>query len=364
MLLIWLRARHYGLSIRCVFIHFKRLLNLLFQGLNYVRRFACCEYGEGFVVFDRDDGSKEVWRLASEYDASPPPALSLPDSRQLDAYTRSCALYTASRAHFRPWLLLHTPFATHALRFAHPSLLVSGLHQAIIFDVPTGARVQRLDELQDPPHIRPYSFEHTAVHDVALAAQHVLVCRAPSLKVFSRTTGDCKLEIGSHEILYSQHRFQLIPGDAKAAPHPSSELVECCTQQEIYTSWLLGRQFDQFVAGACSLRMRVDHRLTSVAVRVSPCGSHMALLLSCSRLIVVPYFERIIAGKASKDNTAIDVELGRIRYESIDLSYGHDRIAVATVRTSAAIPYLPQTSDITLGRRCVRGASAPGSALA
>ncbi|KAF7437516.1 hypothetical protein PC9H_004358 [Pleurotus ostreatus] len=283
--------------------------------LNYVRRFAQCDYGEGFVVFDRDDASKEVWRLASEYNMSPLPAISLPDSRQLDAYARSCALYPASRVQFRPWLLLHIPLDTRAYRFVYPSLLVSGLHQAIIFDVPTGARVQRIDELQDAPHLRPYRFDNIAVHDVDLGAQHVLVCCAPSLKVFSRATGDCILQIGSHEILYSQHRFRLIPEDAQAVPHthPHSELVECRTQQEIYTSLPRGRQFDQFVA-----------------VRVSPCGLHVALLLSCSRLIVVPYFERIIAGEAWEEDTLIDIELGCIRYESIDLAYEHDRIAVAT----------------------------------
>ncbi|KAF4562492.1 hypothetical protein EYR36_004152 [Pleurotus pulmonarius] len=281
--------------------------------LNYVRRFAHCEYGEGFVVFDRMDGSKEVWRLVSEYDTSPPPALSLPDPRQLDAYARSCALYPASRAHFRPWLLLHVPFNTHALSFVYPSLLVSGLHQAIIFDVSTGLRVQRIDELQDAPHLHQYSFNRISVRDVGLTAQHVLVCCAASLKVFSRATGACILQIGSHENLYGQHRFRLIPGDTKAAPHPDAELVECCTQQEIYTRWPPGFQFDHFVA-----------------VRVSPCGAHVAVLLSCSRLIVFPNFERIVAGKAYEHDVAIDIELGRVRYESIDLAYEHDRIAVAT----------------------------------
>ncbi|KDQ29998.1 hypothetical protein PLEOSDRAFT_154716 [Pleurotus ostreatus PC15] len=66
-----------------------------------------------------------------------------------------------------------------------------------------GARMQRVDELQDPPYLRKHSFENIAVHDVGLSAQHVLVCCAPSLKVFSRTTGDREFEIGSHKILYS-----------------------------------------------------------------------------------------------------------------------------------------------------------------
>ncbi len=100
--------------------------------LYYVRWYVHCEYGEGFVVFDRMDGLKKVWCLASEYDTSPPPENSLPDSRQPDACTQSSSLYPFSRVRFRP-----THANLHAcLRFIYSSLLVSAADQAFVFNIP------------------------------------------------------------------------------------------------------------------------------------------------------------------------------------------------------------------------------------
>ncbi|KAF4562491.1 hypothetical protein EYR40_004692 [Pleurotus pulmonarius] len=277
--------------------------------LDYVRRFAHCEYGEGFVVFDRMDGSKEVWRLASEYDTSPLPALSLPDSRQLDAYARSCVLYPASRVRFRPWLLLHMPIHTRAYRFVYPSLLVSGTDEAFIFDIPTGARVQVIDDLQD---VNPHGDAMDDINYVDLDVRHVFVCCESVLKVFSRETGRCVLEIASDQVHYGDQQFRLVDMPSSDAI-AQSELVRCSTRKEVDTTVPAERQFDQFVAA-----------------HVSPCGSHMALLLSCSRLIVVPDFQRIISGETTLRATALDIQLGSMRFQSIYLAYEHGRIAVAT----------------------------------
>lgn len=63
----------------------------------------------------------------------------------------------------------------------------------------------------------------------------------------------------------------------------------------------------------------------------------MALLLSCSRLIVVPYFERIISGETTLRAAALDIQLGSMGFQSIYLTYEHGRIAVATVSTNPVI---------------------------
>lgn len=63
----------------------------------------------------------------------------------------------------------------------------------------------------------------------------------------------------------------------------------------------------------------------------------MALLLSCSRLIVVPNFQRIISGETTLRATALDIQLGSMRFQSIYLTYEHGRIAVATVRINHII---------------------------
>ncbi|KAF9489180.1 hypothetical protein BDN71DRAFT_1531426 [Pleurotus eryngii] len=280
--------------------------------LNYVRRFAHCEYGEGFVVFDRMDGSKEVWRLASEYDTSPPPTSALPDERQLDAYAQSASFYPSSRVLFRPWLLLQMPIHTRAYRFVYPSLLVSSTDQAFIFDVLTGARVQLIDDLQDVNNAHGGALGD--IHYVDVDARHVFVCCESALKVFSRETGRWVLEIASDQVYYGDQQFKLVytpPGEA----HARSELVRCNTRKDIDTAVPAESQFDQFVA-----------------VHVSPCGSHMALLLSCSRLVVVPDFERIISGETTLRAAALDIQLGSMGFQSIYLTYEHGRIAVATAR--------------------------------
>lgn len=203
------------------------------------------------MVFDRMDGSKEVWRLASEYNTSPPPTTSLPDSRQLDAYAQSSSLYPPSRAHLRPWLLLHMPTHTRAYRFVYPSLLVSGTDQAFIFDIPTGERVQVIDDLQDT---NAHGDALDDINYVELDARHVFVCCESVLKVFSRETGRCVLEIASDQVYYGDQQFRLVymsSSDALA----QSELVRCSTEKEIDTTMPAERQFDQFVAGARSLRI-------------------------------------------------------------------------------------------------------------
>ncbi|KAF8964925.1 hypothetical protein BDZ97DRAFT_1918628 [Flammula alnicola] len=61
----------------------------------YVRGFAHLEYGKGYMIFDRGDGSKEVWRCTAYIDTDSgtdpaPPVLttSFPDDRQ--RYVADC----------------------------------------------------------------------------------------------------------------------------------------------------------------------------------------------------------------------------------------------------------------------------------
>lgn len=200
------------------------------------------------MVFDRMNGSKEVWRLASEYDTSPPPTSALPDDRQLDAYAQSASFYHSSRALFRPWLLLQMPIHTRAYRFVYPSLLVSGTDQAFIFDVLTGAQVQLIGDLQD---VNAHGDALDDINYVDVNVRHVFVCCESVLKVFSRDTGRCVLDIASDQVYYGDQQFTLVytpPGNGSG--HPQSELVQCNAQKAIDTTVPAESQFDQFVACA------------------------------------------------------------------------------------------------------------------
>lgn len=75
------------------------------------------------------------------------------------------------------------------------------------------------------------------------------------------------------------------------------------------------------------------HNLINSSVHVSPCGQHLAILARWSRLLIIPYFERVIDGRV-KDihEIMIDIHLNA-RVESVYLAYENGRIGVVTVRS-------------------------------
>lgn len=125
-----------------------------------MRGLAHCEYGEGFLIFDRyalwhghGNDAKEVWRLVSdepgtsgpgEYEVVPE---SQPDRIQLHpAHTYSLG----GRLKFVPHALLRPPgnVPTRAFRFVYPTLLVGGEDTLFLWDVRTGRLVERMDDIQ------------------------------------------------------------------------------------------------------------------------------------------------------------------------------------------------------------------------
>ncbi|KAF8956222.1 hypothetical protein BDZ97DRAFT_1852767 [Flammula alnicola] len=123
----------------------------------YVRGFAHLEYGEGYMIFDRDDGNKEVWRRTADITDPAPPALvtSFPDDRQryvanyVNNLTSTTSLTATQRkAQFSPHSVLRMPDATRAYRFVYPTLLVVSLERAFIWDVRTGVLIQTIEDIQ------------------------------------------------------------------------------------------------------------------------------------------------------------------------------------------------------------------------
>ena len=113
----------------------------------YVRPYAHLEYGEGFVIFDRDDGNKEVWRRTEDNTEPSSLVTSFPDARQIqmgESLRPSCA-----RAQFSPYALFQMPEHTRAYRFVYPTLLVASLERAFLWNIHTGEMVQVLDAIQN-----------------------------------------------------------------------------------------------------------------------------------------------------------------------------------------------------------------------
>ncbi|KAI0040438.1 hypothetical protein FA95DRAFT_1599422 [Auriscalpium vulgare] len=115
----------------------------------HVRPFAHCEYGNGFLVFDRLGSSKEVWRLASDFASNDAVVeAARPDYTQLRAAAQAAQRHGyAGRGHFRPWALLVFPEMTLAYRFVYPTLLSASESRAFLYDVRTGTLMQTIENV-------------------------------------------------------------------------------------------------------------------------------------------------------------------------------------------------------------------------
>jgi hypothetical protein len=91
------------------------------------------------------------------------------------------------------------------------------------------------------------------------------------------------------------------------------------------------------VAGTPIQNLHECHILTMLA-HVSPCGQHLAILVQMSRLLIIPYFERVMDGTV-KDyhDIMIDIQLGA-PLQSIYLAYEDGRIGVVTVSRLSLAP--------------------------
>jgi len=182
----------------------------LFQVLNdfqyYVRAQAHCEYENGYLVFDRIDGQKEVWRLASDDVAvGEVAAYSPPDEGQRRASTSAATMHRryAPRGHFRPWAVLSFPEPTHAYRLAYPTLLCANEARAFLHDVRTGALVQTLD-------VRSVQ---RAVCYVDVNERYAFVCEPRVLRVFAREGGAEVLRVPNSEFVQSVAETGAVPGN-------------------------------------------------------------------------------------------------------------------------------------------------------
>ena len=145
---------------------------------------STCEYDNGYLVFDRISGAKEVWRLASDFSAEGEVAAhSPPDSDQMFLSARAAEVYQP-HGHFRPWALLRSDeFKGRVCRLAYPTLISANYRYDSLHDVRTGSLVQTFDV-----RIR-------YCHSVDVNERHAFVCERDVVHVFSRESGSEVLRI-------------------------------------------------------------------------------------------------------------------------------------------------------------------------
>ncbi|KAH8984937.1 hypothetical protein EDB92DRAFT_2032795 [Lactarius akahatsu] len=271
--------------------------------LAYVRPYAHCEYDNGFLVFDREDGAKEVWRLASDLSTEGEVAADAPpDSRQMDASARAVMVYHqyAPRGQFRPWALLTFPEATRAYRLAYPTLICASDDHAFLHDVRTGYLVQTIDF---DIHLQELSY----VAYVDVNERHAFVSEQDAVHVFSRESGSEVLQIPADATVESSRLVEdpsLVSGDSFIAPLSVSPNVD-------------------------------DSRPGFVAAHVSRDGRDLVVLSDRRRkgVVFIRDFERICRGEISLEQAGLVLSIPPW-YICCYLGFEHGRVCVATVRVS------------------------------
>ena len=97
------------------------------------------------MIFDRDNGDKEVWRRFSGIPEHDVDESSAPDASQREVYGLQ---YSGTDGYFRPWAVLHMPEPTSTFRFVYPTLVVAAYDRAYLWDIPSGKLIQTIEKCQ------------------------------------------------------------------------------------------------------------------------------------------------------------------------------------------------------------------------
>ncbi|KAJ7606856.1 hypothetical protein FB45DRAFT_949312 [Roridomyces roridus] len=273
--------------------------------LSYVHRYAHCEYDAGYLVFDRTTGEKEVWRVVEDSGMIPDsPTFAFPDDMQHAAASLYPGDLSVTRGHFRPWAILRPPEVTRAFRFVYPTLIAASTDALFLWNVTTGELIQTIHDAQREDTLGMINY-------VEVSAQHAFVCGSDTLRIFSRASGRWVLDVPSSQRSYGRHSYFLVPGGLDRS------------QQSV-----LKRQSVDYLRISLPNNGRLVDEFTGV--HVSACGKHFAALLASSRLIIVPFFQRVIDNNVDIWDIALDIQLGSPRSVARYLAFENGRVAVAT----------------------------------
>lgn len=160
----------------------------------YVRRYAHCEYGEDFLIFDRFmPHALEIWRLEStEWNGEYPKSEHKPDALMLHIsriINKDMAPGQSRRGVFAPWALFHPPHNPRAYRFVYPTLLVASDvgRELYLFDVPSASLIKTIPI---PQHgLPPDAFQSDGtliILYVEIGLRHVFVCTRSNVLIIPR----------------------------------------------------------------------------------------------------------------------------------------------------------------------------------
>ena len=148
------------------------------------------------MIFDRDNGDKEVWRRLSGVSEHDVDESSAPDASQREVYG---LLSSGTDGYFQPWALLHMPEPTFAFRFVYPTLIVAAFDRAYLWDIPSGKLIQIIGECQLIASEDSDNHYLQEIIYVEISERHVFILGQFYLRVFSRATGKSVLDFSSSQ---------------------------------------------------------------------------------------------------------------------------------------------------------------------
>ncbi|KAG9308958.1 hypothetical protein JVU11DRAFT_11260 [Chiua virens] len=237
---------------------------------NHAVRYAHCEYDRGYIVFNRLDNCKEVWRLTIHANGNQQPETSLPDRQMLEVSVQSAEKFRSDethRGHFKAWALLQMPENARAFRFSYPTLLAAAKNNAYLWDIPRSQMISVIRDIQRPHHgVQLGSINYVEVNDL-----YVFICGGTGLRIFAREGG---------ALLYQLFPVELSSAAWDVLPH-STGLTSTIVRPQ-----LLLHNHDS------SSSLHGGHFM---ACHVSAAGSDLAVLTSSGRLVMLPDFQRLFA---------------------------------------------------------------------
>ncbi|KAL4068868.1 hypothetical protein V8B97DRAFT_2024543 [Scleroderma yunnanense] len=304
---------------------------------SFVVDYAHCEYARGYIVVNRLDNCKEVWRRVVDTRDDEHSMVSPPDAHMLRAWTDVTAQWSTStrHGHFRAWALLRMPEMTRAFRFSYPTLLVAGEDNAYIWNVPEGRLVETIRDIQKSRHDDRLGI----INYVEVDDKYAFICGSNQFRIFERGGGALVFQLSPKDLLPKAWHV-LSSGDDHATAY---SIVK---PQKLQLS---------------PLKVNTNMLTKFKAVHISSDGRVLAILASCGVLVLIPDFPRLVSGGAQLSDIAIQINLCPTLEDDRDLgiylamSESNGKVAVATRRAIYLI-----SPHMDMGRFTADPSSRPG----
>ena len=260
----------------------------------------------------------EVWRCSAESQDVDGPSFHViqeakPTVHQLAASAAATGKYGASssRGNFLPWAHIERadPAGGSPTRFSFPFFGETNVEEIYIWDVRTGALVQTMLNIQQINYVDDDGIVSSdgdedfwdlgEFSNLNLTERYVFVC-GNRLRVFDRSVRGV-VRMGRERAV---HVEDIVPHDAfgkwcfTVATDDSGEIV-----QKHHIEGALVVEHETVLTTSARYEDEV------VTVYISSCGSHAAILLLASKILVKPYFEDDFAGRIPSEWNMSEIDL-------------------------------------------------------